>query len=90
MNKAVDEGRIIANPCKPVVQPSKSANTQKSIKFLNDDEIQIFLAEAKNSKYKNGSAIASIIYTGLRGGELCALKWRDIDFENKTLNVEKI
>lgn len=89
LNKAVDEGKIITNPCKSVVQPSKSINTQKSIKFLNDDEIQIFLAEAKKDTYKNGYAIASVIYTGLRGGELCALKWKDVDFINKILNVEK-
>ena len=27
------------------------------------------------------------LYTGLRIGEICALKWKDIDLENKTLTV---
>ena len=88
LNKAVDENRIISNPCKTVVQPAKITN-QTAIKFLDDNEIELFLNEAKNPKYLNGLAIASIIYTGLRGGELCALKWKDIDFENKTLTVVK-
>ena len=29
------------------------------------------------------------LYTGLRLGEICGLMWRDIDFENKTLSVER-
>lgn len=29
------------------------------------------------------------LYTGLRLGELCGLKWQDIDFINKTLSVNK-
>lgn len=29
------------------------------------------------------------LYTGLRRGELCALTWNDIDFENKTIKVNK-
>ena len=29
------------------------------------------------------------LFTGLRLGELCALKWSDMDFENKTLSVKR-
>lgn len=29
------------------------------------------------------------IFTGMRIGEICALKWEDIDFENKLINVNK-
>lgn len=29
------------------------------------------------------------LYTGIRIGELCALQWKDISFENNTLKVEK-
>lgn len=89
LNKAVDDRIILTNPCRSVVQPSKTQNTQKNIKFLTDEEIKLFLNEAQKTKYKNGLAIASIIYTGIRGGELCALKWEDIDFNRRTLSVTK-
>lgn len=34
-------------------------------------------------------AVLMSLLTGLRLGELCALKWSDIDFENKTLMVSR-
>ncbi len=34
-------------------------------------------------------AILLCLYTGLRLGELCSLKWEDIDFENKILTVNR-
>lgn len=88
LNKALDENKISNNPCKAVIQPAKTTSST-DIKFLDDEEITIFLKEAEKPKYKNGLAISSIIYTGLRGGELCALKWEAIDLINKTLTVEK-
>lgn len=32
-------------------------------------------------------AVMAVMFTGLRLGELCALKWTDIDFENKTITL---
>lgn len=34
-------------------------------------------------------AVLCVLFTGLRLGELCALKWTDIDFENKILTVNR-
>ena len=36
-----------------------------------------------------GTAIMLDLYTGLRRGELLALTWDDVDFENRTLTVNK-
>ena len=30
-----------------------------------------------------------VLYTGLRGGELCAIKWKDVDFKKRVINVCK-
>lgn len=35
------------------------------------------------------AAVLLCFYTGLRLGELCALRWADIDFEEKTLSVNR-
>lgn len=39
--------------------------------------------------YRYGWAFVFVIYTGLRIGELCALRWSDIDFKEKTVRVTK-
>ncbi|WP_420848720.1 tyrosine-type recombinase/integrase [Paenibacillus antarcticus] len=30
-----------------------------------------------------------LAYTGMRAGELCALKWSDIDFDERTISIAK-
>lgn len=35
------------------------------------------------------SAVLLCLYAGLRIGELCALRWSDIDFDGKTLTVKR-
>ena len=92
---AVDTDKISKNPCKLVKQPPRKMFDTKEIRWLSEEEIQIFKEQAM-STYKNGKTryiyglpITLIIYTGLRCGELAALKWSDIDFENKTINIRK-
>lgn len=89
LNNAVDEGRLLKNPCKGVTQPKKTENKRSSLKFLDDEEVRLFLEKAKKEKYRNGISITLIIFTGLRGGELCALQWKNVNFNKKILSVTK-
>ncbi len=75
----------ISNPCDDVVLPSKDKFQRKTIRFFNDDEIAIFKANAP--KYKYGQALIFGMYTGLRAGELCGLKWRHINWEKKKIFI---
>ncbi len=58
-------------------------------------EISIFNEREKNKIIKKCIKLNNIkelgiiisIYTGLRIGEVCALKWSDIDFDNRIINV---
>lgn len=92
---AVDTDKIPKNPCRLVKQPPKKMFDKKEIRWFSEDEINIFKKQAV-SQYKNGKnkytyglPICLVIYTGLRCGELAALKWSDIDFENKTISIRK-
>lgn len=96
LNFAVDKDYILKNPCKQVKLPKKENFESKEKRFLSEDEIQRFKETALSMRkkvsvplYEYGCVICLIIYTGLRVGELCALKWQDIDFENKSLKVSK-
>ena len=73
------------NPCDDVVLPSKDKFERKTIRFFDDNEITLFKAAAKNYKY--GRALILGMYTGLRGGELCGLKWKNIDWDKKRIFV---
>lgn len=90
---AVDTDKLDKNPCRLVKQPPKKMFEKKEIRWLSEDEIKLFKEQAVckyktgNDRYIYGLPISLIIYTGLRCGELAALKWSDIDFENKKIYV---
>ena len=92
---AVDTDKLDKNPCRLVKQPPKKMFEKKAIRWLSEDEIRLFKEQAVckyktgNDRYIYGLPISLIIYTGLRCGELAALKWSDIDFENKKIYVRK-
>ncbi len=59
-------------------------------KFFEKDELEEFLLLAKNEGLEGDLLTFTLLaYTGLRIGELVALKWSDIDFEAHTLRVSK-
>lgn len=96
MNYAVDKDYIIKNPCRQVKVPKKENFEIKGIRILSEEEIARFKEAAITQrktiaipKYQYGLIICLIIYTGLRVGELCALRWSDIDLEAKRVTVSK-
>lgn len=54
---------------------------------LSIDVQKRFLEYAEGKSYEN--QFRFVLQTGLRTGELVGLKWEDIDFENKTLKVQR-
>lgn len=82
--KAIDTELLTKNLAKQI-QTSITKEEKKERRVLTHDETDIFLQYAKNTFYYNMFALA--LETGMRIGELCALTWDDIDFENKMLRV---
>jgi len=78
---------------------------RKEIHFMNEEEMELLYQEAKRINQKgdcgggtgigkpvygnNAYAIIILLYTGLRIGELCALKWCDVDFDKKTIFIHR-
>lgn len=63
--------------------------TEKPVNAFEKQEQQILEQYCMNSKKTNHIGIVICLYTGLRIGELLALTWDDIDFENGILNIDK-
>lgn len=69
------------------VRYTKPVRAASDIKFLTVAEQKKFLETAKRSH--NYYQYALILETGLRTGEMIGLTWDAIDWENKTLTVNK-
>lgn len=76
------------NPFDKVIKP-KSRQIQKKDNYLTKEELKHFLNIASTTSGYFFSAVHLISYTGLREGEAIALKWSDIDFENKKITISR-
>ncbi len=85
MEFAVANRFIPANPCIVIEVPWENKRTKKEI-ALTQEEQNAILNEVKGSWYEE--AFYFMFLTGVRVGELGALKWENIDFKNKVIHVK--
>lgn len=63
---------------------------KKEVKILNDKEakrLANYLHTEPNPRWK--IALLTVLFMGLRRGELAGLEWKDIDYENKTMTIAR-
>lgn len=85
MIDAEKNGYIEKNYCQLVNLPKEKIK-EKKIEVFSMDQQNEFLEIIKGHEFEILFLLA--LGTGLRRGELLALRWSDIDFENKTINVD--
>ncbi|OAA92949.1 tyrosine-type recombinase/integrase [Clostridium coskatii] len=85
INQAVKENYIIINPCNNVILPK--ITDKKEIQIFTLEEEEKFLKSIQD--HRNRALFILVLGTGLRIGEVVALKWSDIDFENNELKVQR-
>lgn len=83
---AIKQGWIKDNPCKNAIKPKRNKSVKKPV--LEIDQIKDLLNKADEFDVYN-AVIKFQLYTGMRIGETLALTWEDIDFKNKTININK-
>lgn len=84
LEKAVELGMIVRNPCKGVTFPK--ADTE-DMRVLSKEEQQRFIKALDGEYYR--PMLLMYLYTGLRMGEGIPLTWEDIDLEKRTIQVNK-
>ena len=62
---------------------------KKEVQLLNSSEQAVLIRYIEKRRDTTSLGMALALFMGLRIGELCALKWQDIDLEKRTLTVSK-
>jgi integrase len=89
LRRAVRRGQLAVNPVDQIDRPRVVANRERRLRFLQPDQIDQLLAalpgdplgEAERPLYITAAM------TGLRQGELLALRWQDVDFRAGRVRV---
>ena len=84
LEKAMQEGLIKTNPAIGCKLPPKKS---REMKVLTQNEIIRFLNRAKEEDYYELFLLE--LATGMRRGEILALKWSDLNFKTGELRIER-
>ncbi|MFL0365332.1 tyrosine-type recombinase/integrase [Pseudobacillus sp. 179-B 2D1 NHS] len=94
--RAMEQDLLLVDPTeyafipkdKKTVEDIENQNVQD--KYLEKHELKEFLETAKkHGEIDDYVIFLTLAWTGLRAGELVALKWKDIDFDEQTINITK-
>ena len=85
MEVAVEERFIVRNPTEGTTIPKKNY-AEKQV--LCDSQLERFMEAIKREPYWNDFFYVEVM-TGLRRGEICGLKWSDVNFNDRTLTIKR-
>ena len=81
-----ESAHSIKNNISGVIMPKR---IKPEIKILSENELMQLKTYIDRNPSLTSLGISISLYTGIRIGELCALQWKDIDLEKRTLTVRK-
>ena len=80
-------GELLVNPFKGVMMPKKG---EVKVTHLTNEQMENFLSAVYRDYNPEEPMYVGILlafYAGLRRGEICGLRWNDIDFNKHTITV---
>jgi integrase len=84
LEQALKWGIILRNPANVVTRPKV---TRKEMMTFTEDQARAFLSIAETTRY--GALFSLALHTGMRQSELLGLKWADLDWTNRRLQVKR-
>lgn len=82
--KARQSGLILKDPAETLEKPKAKKGKGRAV---TEQERKHILRIAED--HPSGTMFLTMLYAGLRPGEICALDWRHIDFENSQIRIEQ-
>jgi len=89
LNEFIDAGIILANPAHRLGKIGKAKDGKEAINPLTRNELDKLLHTARIDFSRHYPLFLLLARTGLRIGEALALKWDDIDFNARSINIER-
>ena len=86
-NYAVDDGYIEVSPMQGIKKPKRQSQERKEMKFWEPSDFEKFIQYVDVEDYQTFFIV--LYYMGTRKGEALGLLWSDIDFTNKTIDINK-
>ncbi|MCL2239197.1 MAG: site-specific integrase, partial [Defluviitaleaceae bacterium] len=92
LNYAIKKRLITYNPCTTVDFPKERPKEQLTHEIYSIEEVKQLLELLKqedNEKYPFYVYFVLAVYMGARKGELLGLEWKDIDFDNDMISINR-
>lgn len=90
LNKAVKLQMILSNPCSLVDRPKRDKFKAEVLTFEELQSIYNYLdPEYTYEDYIFSLALDISVELGLRRGEMCGLEFKDVDYDNSTISINK-
>ena len=86
LGRAVKWDWLLSNPAGRASPPDIKHHTAKA---PSTEAVQQLLAAARDADPVLATAIVVAAVTGARRGELCALRWSDVDWKRRTLSIAR-
>lgn len=86
LQHAANNGLLVRNPALNVKLPKVRP---KEMRVLSMDEQNKIERAALGSENRNAFGVYLCVNTGLRLGELLGLQWKDVEWDNKELNIRR-
>ena len=84
------------NPMDKITVPRKMAavGQDDNLKYFNKEELQQFFSCCKEDATRSNNLLwitlfRLLAFSGMRKGEALALTWKDLDFQNETVSINK-
>ena len=72
-----------------VIWGTDNSAVKKQVEAYNKEQIKKLVASLEETPSFKNLGLLLTIYSGMRIGEVCALQWKDVNFEEKVVRVNK-
>ncbi|MGH9016199.1 MAG: tyrosine-type recombinase/integrase [Acidimicrobiales bacterium] len=82
-------GGVLPNPIADTELPTWALDEQGEVRAPTVEEVRALIVTAQEADVNFAAVLRVVAATGMRRGEVCALRWRDVDFDNGVVRINE-